>query len=111
MSVPNDFESRFCQRFEVPAERYARELVSRSLYPHARCCMWLLQWLASSYMQADYDFVYDVARITRFREYETAVRAYFDHPMNQNNALRRRLFMRISTSRMRRLVREVIEAK
>ncbi len=65
--------------------------------------------LSDHYLQADYDFIYDIGTMTRYDEYEQVVKSYFAHPMNQNNVLRQRFLLRISTVRMRRLVREVMK--
>jgi len=108
MVVPNDFQSRYCKVHGVMPENYANEVLKRAFYPHARWALFFLRELSPYFLQADYDFIFDVGRITRFRHFEPAVEAYFDHPMNKNNPLRRRLLLRISTARLRRLVREVL---
>ena len=109
MSGPKDFQARFCRLHAVEPEHYAGEVLKRSVYTHARWGLWVLGKISDNYLQADYDFIYDVGRITRFHEYEQAVKSYFEHPMNQNNLLRSRLLLRISSMRMRRLVREVMK--
>lgn len=109
MSSPNDFQARFCQQYAIRPENYAQEVLRRTTYIHAWFPIKVLGLFSSYYLQADYDFIHDVGRLTRFREYEAAVRAFFDHPMNRNNPLRNVFLLRVSTVRMRRLVREVIQ--
>ena len=109
MVYPNDFQTHFCRQYAIKPENYADEILKRTAYTHSRSLLKLLGAVSMNYLQADYDFIHDVGRINRFREYEQTVKAFFEHPMNQNNPLRNILLLRISSVRMRRLVREVLQ--
>lgn len=111
MPPPNDFQRLFCEHYAISPEGYSRALLKMAAYPHARWVLWFLGQLSDNYLQADYDFIHDVGRLTRYREYEAAVRAYVEHPMNRNNFLRSHLCLRVSANEMRRVVREVMKAK
>lgn len=108
MRPRDDFQTLFCQKYEVSAEAYGSEVFKLTAYPHARWLKPIMGLFSRNYWLADYDFIHNVGRIRRFREYEQTVREYFDHPMNQNNLLRRWFLLRLSSVQLRRLVREVL---
>lgn len=111
MRPRDDFQTLFCHKYEVSADAYGSEVFKLTAYPHARWLKPVMGLLSRNYWQADYDFIHNVGRIRRFREYEQTVREYFDHPMNQNNALRRWFLLRLSSVQLRRLVREVMRGE
>lgn len=111
MNQRSDLRTLYCQRFSITPQQFSRDLLKRTIYGHAKWLLKVLGALSPSYLQADYDFIDSVGRIRRFSEYDQAVREYFDHPMNQNNPLRQRLLIRISTVRMRRVVKELIHTE
>jgi hypothetical protein len=111
MNLKSDFRSLYCDKYLVSPQNYAKEVLGRVVYRHAKWPLKVLGTMAPSYLQADYDFIDSVGRIRRFSEYEQTVREYFDHPMNRNNPLRQNLLLRISTVKMRRLVRDVLPSQ
>jgi hypothetical protein len=110
MNQRSDFRVLYCRKYSITPQQFSREIFKRTVYAHARWPLKILGALKPSYLQADYDFIDSVGRIRRFSEYDQTVREYFDHPMNRHNPLRHNLLLRISTVRMRRVVKEVIQS-
>lgn len=105
MQPRREFAKLYCEHHDIDTSDYLLTLFKRSLYPHARPLKWLLQWLSPNYFRADYDFVHDVGRIRRFKDYELAVEEFIYHPANRDNPLRTLLRIRVSSGRLRRIVR------
>ena len=105
---PKTFSQIYCERNGVPADEYVSRVFSRALYPHARPFAFLLQLLDGEHFSADYDFVMDVGRTFRVRDFKPAAREFMHHPLNRG-ALRKILCLRVSVRRLRRLmVRELL---
>jgi hypothetical protein len=111
MQEREDFKTLFCRHYDVKPENFAREMLKLTVYAHARWTIWIFSYLSGDYLEADYDFIDNVSRIRKFREYEQTVVEFFDHPMNQNNLFRQWFLIRVSSSRLRRLVREVLQTQ
>ncbi len=111
MQEREDFKTLFCRHYDVKPEDFAREVLKLSVYTHARWTIWIFSNLSEHYLKADYDFIDSVSRIRKFREYEQTVVEFFDHPMNQNNLFRQWFLIRVSSARLRRLVREVLQTQ
>lgn len=104
----SDLRTIYCHKYSIKPQQFSREVFERTVYSHARWPVKFFGTLSPSYLQADYDFIDSVGRIRRFSEYDQAVREYFDHPMNRSNPLRHNFLFRISTVKMRRLVKELM---
>jgi hypothetical protein len=111
MQEREDFKTLFCRHHDVKPENFAREMLKLTVYAHARWTIWIFSYLSEDYLKADYDFIDNVSRIRKFREYEQTVVEFFDHPMNQNNLLRQWFLIRVSSARLRRIVREVLQTQ
>jgi hypothetical protein len=111
MQEREDFRTLFCRHYDVKPEDFAKEVLNRTVYTHARLPIWVCAVLSDDYLEADYDFIDNVSRIRKFREYQQTVVEFFDHPKNQNNLFRQWFLIRVSSSRLRRLVREVLQTQ
>lgn len=101
------FAARFCAKHHIPPENYVDVALTYSLYPLARLMRPILVLLSSAYFTPDCDFIEDVGRITRLRDFESEVWAFFNHPKNRG-FLRNTLKLRVSAQRLRGLVRDIL---
>lgn len=106
MSSPTFAES-FCAQNQIHPEQFAREVFKRSLYRRARWVSWLLPLIWRGYFAADFDLIYGVERLRRVRAFAVEADRFNDHPANRG-FLRRTLGLRVSTCRLRALVREAL---
>ncbi len=104
------FQELYCEQHSLTPEQYSRHLRSRALYPHARIFVPILTLFDSDYLAADNDFVDDVAQLKRYNDFFSASFQYIHHPVNRG-FLRRRCRLRVSTERMRRIVRHTLKAQ
>ena len=103
------FAELYCEQRGISPENYAHEVLRETLYPHARFLAGLVRLLRSRHFAADIEFVADVGQIRRYRDYATESEGYAHHPENRG-FLRAVLNVRISSRRMRRLVRTTLHA-
>jgi hypothetical protein len=101
---PRTFSDLYCEQQGIAATEFARHAFKRALYPHARILAGALNLLNSDYFSADRDFIDDVGRLTRYHDFVSSGMDYSHHPANRG-FMRRVLLLRVSTERMRRLVR------
>ncbi len=101
---PRSFFELYCEQQSIPAADYARRVFSRALYPHARPLAGVISLFNSDYFAADHDFVEDVGRLTSYHDFLGSGMDYSHHPGNRG-FFRQVLRLRISTDRMRRMVR------
>jgi len=107
---PFRFEERYCEQHNLTLEEYPRHLRNRAFYPHARFIAPILTLFNGDYLAADNDFIQDVGQLTRFNEFFSSSFEYIHHPANRG-FLRRYCRIRISTERMRRIVRRTLKAQ
>lgn len=104
------FQQLYCDQHSLSPEQFSRHLRSRALYPHARFIAPIFTLFNSDYLAADNDFVEDVSQLTRYNEFFSSSFQYIHHPVNRG-FLRRYCRIRISTERMRRIVRHTLKAQ
>ncbi|MFI5356170.1 MAG: hypothetical protein ACHQ4G_02420 [Opitutales bacterium] len=107
MKAPT-FAERYCTKNAIPASEFERHLLRRVLYPHARLLAPILLVLHSEYLAADHDFIRGVERLTLYHEFFSASVDYVHHPANRG-FLRRQCKIRISSDRLRRIVRATLQ--
>jgi hypothetical protein len=78
-----------------------------ALYPHARLLGPVLSLLRPRHFAADIEFVQNVAGVKRYREYFLEAQDFAAHPEN-TGFWRTKLHVRISSRRLRRLVRTTL---
>lgn len=103
------FAECFCARHGVPREGYARAVFARALYRRARPVAWLLPVFRRDYFEADFDLIHEIEWLRRAGDFEREVERFYEHPRNRG-CLRQGLRLRISTHRLKRLVRETLRA-
>jgi hypothetical protein len=101
------FAELYCAQNKIEPSRYERELLFRSLYPHARLVIWLILLTKPELMAADTDFVRSVGALRRFRDFENEAQEYAHHPGNRG-FWRERCYVRVSTRALRRMVKETL---
>lgn len=106
MSDPT-FAECFCAKNNLTREQYAREVFNRVIYRRVLWVKWLLPMLNRNHFAADFDLIYGVERLRRLREFSAEAERFNEHPANRG-WLRRGMMMRVSTSRLRTLIRETL---
>jgi hypothetical protein len=97
------FLELFCEQQGVAPEAFEHVVVEQSLHPQARALQNLLRMMPGDYFGADFELVRNVGKLTRANDFGWEVSDFHHHPANRN-ALRRRLKVRLSISRLRALV-------
>lgn len=100
---PETFAVKFCRHFDVPAGRFDRELLQRSLYPHAR---WMSTLGDNELLAVDRAFVRHVASLTRRRDLAGEV-VEFQHDPRNRTFWRRHGRLRVSIRRMQKIFHAV----
>ncbi len=106
MSNPTFAES-FCEQHGIPRHQYVRAIFKRGLYRRARPVAWLLPIFRRDYFAADLDLIYQIEHIRRLKDFNTEAERFHDHPSNRG-WLRRRLLIRVSTSRLKNLIKATL---
>lgn len=97
------FAELYCEQQAIRREDFEHTLVERTLHPQARALRRLLQLLPGDFFAADLELVRNVGRLTRSSDFAWEIADFHAHPGNRR-ALRRRLKVRISISRLRHIV-------
>jgi hypothetical protein len=101
------FAEMFCAQRGLPESAYEREVLRETLYPHARVLAGFIRLISSRHFSADADFIFNVGKLRRFREFYNEAEEYSHHPENRG-FWRITLSLRVSTRRMRHLVRTTL---
>lgn len=109
MSNPT-FAELYCAKHNLPREKYARAVFRKTLYRRTFVLGWLLPLVHPNYFAADFDLIYGVENLRRSRDFATEVDRFNEHPAN-HGLLRRSFCLRVSTSRLKALIRETLPAR
>jgi hypothetical protein len=101
------FAESFCEQNQIAPEQFARAVFNRVIYRRTRVVAWLLPRLWRGYFAADFDLIYSVEGLKRMRDFAPEVTRFSEHPANRG-WLRRTLCLRVSTNRLRALIRETL---
>lgn len=101
------FADCFCAKNNIPREEFARSVFNRSLYRRTHFIKWLLPLIDHNYFAADFDLIYSVESLKRKRDFTLESQRFNEHPANRG-WLRRTFCLRVSTARLKRLVRETM---
>lgn len=101
------FAECFCAKYNVPREKYARAVFNRVLYRRTHLFKWLLLYLQPQFFAADFDLIYGVENMRRMKEFSAEVDRFNEHMAN-HGSLRRVFGFRVSTTRLRMLMRETL---
>lgn len=102
------FKSLFCERFSIPESRYAAEIFRRCAYPQARILRGVTEFISPLFFSGDYELIREVGLCASFGEVRATL---ISHPWHHTNTWfsRRRLRIRLSTSKLRLLAIEIFE--
>lgn len=106
MSTPT-FSEAFCVAHDVPPENFVPTVFARTLYPQARPLVCLCRAIDRNFFAADLDLIRATGALRRCRDFPDDVIDFNHHPANQG-FLRRTLRIRISTKRLKILLRETL---
>jgi len=101
------FGELFCERYHVPPESYAREMLRRTLYRRARMIAPAIRFFSPNFFDADLDFARGVGLIRRAEDLGGEVTEFHLHPRNRG-FLRCGLKLRVSCQRVSSLVGAVM---
>ena len=101
------FIDLYCEQNRIDQADFARHVLGRVLYPHARLLAPILRTAWPDHFTADLDLVRSVALVRRMRDLSAEGDAFAYHPANVG-ALRHVLRLRASTTRLHRLVRATL---
>ncbi len=104
------FAECFCAKHNIPPEKFTHAVFNRVLYRRTHLFRWLLPLIDSHYFAADFDLIYSVEQLSRMRDFVTEVERFNDHPANRG-LLRRTFCLRVSTSRLKALIRKTLPEK
>jgi hypothetical protein len=90
-------------------DRCHQALFWRGLYLHAWPVALILGGYRADFFNADREFICDLARLTRFRDFGEAAYDFASHTDNRRFT-RRWLRLRVSSHRLRRQVRQLLHA-
>lgn len=101
------FSVLYCEKHGITQEQFAKSLLVKTLYPHARFLRLFIRLARPRHFASDIEFVQNVAPLRRYREFFVEADAFSYHPENRG-FLRAVLNLRVSSRRMRRIVRETL---
>jgi hypothetical protein len=104
------FAECFCAKNNIPPEKYTRAVFNRVLYRRTHLLMWMLRIVDPNYFAADFDLILGVERASRMSDFISEAERFNDHPAN-HGWLRRTFCLRVSTSRLKALMRETLPEK
>ncbi|MBC8009432.1 MAG: hypothetical protein H7067_04975 [Burkholderiales bacterium] len=101
------FAELYCESRGLKPQQYMEAVLKETLYPQARLIKRLLPWYASRHFASDVEFVNSVGLLRRFRDFTFESEEFAHHPEN-SGFWRVTANLRVSTRRMRRLVRRTL---
>jgi hypothetical protein len=103
------FAERFCRHHRIPPERYRFAMFCRCMYWRALILSPVLWLLRKEHFGADFELISNVGFICKREELDVEIDAYAMHVDNRNFS-RRVLRLRISTKRVRHVVKSLMRA-
>lgn len=104
------FAALYCEQRAIGLENYADAVFRETLYPHARLGLMILRLFSCDHFEADYAFVNNVGALRRLRDYSIEA-TEFGHHLKNRGFLRSTLNLRVSSRRLRRLVRQTLHSE
>ncbi len=104
------FAECFCAKNNIPPEKFAHVVFNRVLYRRTHLFKWLLPVFQPNYFSADFDLILGVQHLRRMRDFVAEAERFNAHPAN-HGWLRRAFCLRVSTSRLKALIRETLPRK
>jgi hypothetical protein len=103
------FAQLYAAQHGLPPAGTEREILLRSLYPHARLLYPVFEFAAPLVFAADIDLISDVAQLTDPRDFDLDLHAHRHHPEG-GGLWRRFLFLRLSVGSLKQLVWQTFDA-
>lgn len=100
----------YCESHRVPSALFEQTVLSRCLYPPARLLRTVLLLLNADYFEPDLELIRSAGRLTRVGGLATEVAEFNYHPANSGR-LRREWKLRLSVTRLQRLVSATLQAE
>jgi hypothetical protein len=101
------FAALYCERHGLAPHEYTEAVLNETLYPLARVLKRMFPRIAARRLTTDVEFVNSVGLLRRFRDY-TMESEEFAHNPDNRGFWRVTVNLRVSTRRMRRLVRRTL---
>jgi hypothetical protein len=113
MDTSSDFRQIYCSRNGINEADYAEHLLQKALPPHARAfrLFSIVTFQNKNHFRSDFDFINNVGCLRHYSDYSQSVDEFHVHPWNQRTLLRGLLRLRVSTNRVRQIVREQLKTK
>lgn len=113
MATSCDFRQIYCSRNGITEADYAEHLLQKALPAHARAfrLFSIVTFQNKNHFRSDFDFINDVGCLRNYRDFNQSVDEFHVHPWNQRTLLRGLLRLRVSTTRVRQIVREQLKTK
>lgn len=108
-SKPANVREAFCRRYRCKPAEFERKLFFKSLRLHARLLMPFLGWFRPHSFNADWSVVEVMGRVRTATEMEERISEYIDWNLIDRSRRRRLLFLRVSPSKLRRLVTPLLK--
>lgn len=108
--IRRTFAELYCERKGISIDDYSKEVLWAGLYLHARPLAVLINLVHRDYFAPDRDFVEDVGRLRHYHDFIGSGLDFSHHPENRG-FLRSVLKVRVSTEKMRQLVKSHLREK
>ena len=102
------YAERYCSLHGLPPERFTDHVFKRSLHAPLRWLWPLIGWMVRSHFEIDRQTVQTIGRFHSRREMSEELIEFSYHPRNRH-FMRRVAGQRLSTHRLRRLLRNLPE--
>lgn len=100
----------FCGRHGVPTEQFSQAVLTRCLYPQARLLKNPLLLVNADYFEPDLELIHQIGQLTHADDLAAEIAEYNYHPANAGR-LRREWKLRLSVTRLQKLVEETFEVE
>ncbi|MCS6244268.1 MAG: hypothetical protein H2172_10480 [Opitutus sp.] len=113
MATSSDFRQIYCSHNGINEADYVEHLLQKALPLHARVFRKfpLVTLLNKNFFRPDFDFVNDIGCLRHYSDYSQSVDEFHVDPWNKRTLLRGLLRLRVSTNRVRQIVREQLKTK
>jgi hypothetical protein len=103
------FKAVYCEKFSVPAARFDESLFWRAIRWYARPLVFVMKIGNANYFRPDYEFIRSVGSCEIMDDVRAEVAA-FRWECGISSPLRRRLRLRVSTSRIAKLAKRLLRS-
>ena len=108
--IRRTFAELYCEERGLSIDDYPKAVLKAGLYLHARPLAVLINLVHRDYFSPDRDFIEDVGRLRHYHDFIGCGLDFSHHPENRG-FLRSALRIRVSTEKMRQLVKSHLKVK